>query len=237
MKTGMRQLAWALAMMMALPGGEQVAIAAAKKPPPDRPPRIRKQSDIKFPQRLIALGVTSGAVQLMLDVDADGTLADHLIVAFTHHEFANEVSRTVARWRYEPAIVNGRPIAATITLNIRFSTHGVVVRERQLMEEAPAPGEFEFRARSLSELDAVPRLLVRVEPMHPGGDLRGRVRVAFFIDETGRVRMPTVIEADDPRLGWSVLGAVAKWEFEIPRRAGHPVLARATQVFVFADES
>jgi TonB family protein len=203
----------------------------------DRPLRIIKQANLEFPPRLLAMGITSGEVRLFLSVAADGTLVDHLFVAFTHYEFSNEVSRTVPHWRYEPAEVDGRPIASTVALTVRFAVSGMVVLERHGLEELPEDASTtRFRARELHELDAVPRAVFKVTPPTPAYAINGRVRVDFYIDENGNVRMPVVAAADDERLGWAAQAAIAKWQFEIPRRGGHPVLARASQVFVFTPD-
>jgi outer membrane biosynthesis protein TonB len=204
----------------------------------DRPLRIIKDGEFEFPPRLLAAGIRSGEVRLLLHVDAHGELTDHLFVAFTHHEFANEMARTVPRWRFEPTIADGRPIACTVVLNVRFTMNGMVVLERHGLEDAPVdPAAFMFRARELRELDQVPPVVFSVVPPNPVGDdgaaITGRARVEFYIDERGDVRMPVVADADDERLGWVAAATIAKWQFEVPRRGGHPVLARASQVFVF----
>lgn len=237
MKTSTR--AWmvtgVLGMVFLSPGR---GAEAPELPPDERPLRIIKLVEPRFPRRLWTAGITAGEVQLFLHVDAHGTLTDHLFVAFTHYEFANEVSRALPRWRYEPTLRQGRAISTTLAMKMRFTAAGVALVERNnledLREELPT---LMFRARELKELDAVPRVLVSVSPAIPADaaaePITGRVRVDFFIDETGGVRMPFVREADDERLGWVALSAIAAWTFEVPRRGGHPVLARASQVFVF----
>jgi TonB family protein len=239
MRTGGRRLvranAWIGALVL-LGMGSGVVTGAGET----RDPRIVQDMHLGFPTKMRTQGVTSGEVHLLLDIDATGTLVDHLIVAYTHYEFANEVSRTLPRWHYEPALVNGQPVASTVRLQINFGVSGMLVVDKRLPENPPEPGKFMFRARELSELDAVPKALVRVAPRNPASvseaSLVGRTRVEFYIDEEGCVRMPTVVSADDERLGWAALGAIAKWRFEIPRRGGFPVLVRARQDFVFEPE-
>lgn len=243
MKVSARQIACAvLASGVASTGFVAVATSAETVREADatagaRPPRLIKNGDFKFPRKLLAMGFTTGEVRVLLDIDTDGSLADHLIIAYTHYEFANEVSRTLARWRYEPAMIDNQPVASTLTLQVLFRVQGVLTIEKHAIEEPSEPGTFMFRARELAELDQLPRPLVRVAPQHPAPlfepELCGRVRVEFYIDEQGKVRVPVVVRADDPRLGWAALGAIALWRFEIPRRGGHPVLVRAIQDFVF----
>lgn len=225
-----------LSVLVPVPG-----VMAENKPGPDgnRTLQIIKRARLGFPPRLIGAGITSGEVRLYLDVDAEGKLADHLIVAYTHYEFANAISRTVGRWRFLPAIVNGRAVASTVALNIRFEVNGVMVSEQRTAEAPPMSlRDFMFHARSLNDLDRLPKPVTVVAPTNPAAAgepaITGRARVDFFIDEQGRVRMPVVASADDERLGWAALAAIAKWQFEVPVRGGFPVLARASQVFTFA---
>jgi TonB family protein len=211
-----------------------VAAEAEGRPTGDRPLRIIREGQLEVPLKLRMAGITSGEVRLFLSIDARGELTDHLFVAFTHYELANEVSRAMPRWRYEPAMADGRPVDGTVELTVRFKTSGMVISERHGSGDPPkAATPFIFRARELAELDEVPRIVFSVTPPTPAPGISGRVRVDFYIDQTGGVRMPVVETADDERLGWAALAAIAKWQFEIPRRGGYAVLARASQVIVF----
>lgn len=241
MRTSLRVLAW-----VAIGGGVLAVAGNASDQrtarPVTRPTRVVQEVEVEFPVKLRNLGYSHGEVDVLLDIDAAGTLQDHLIVAYTHYEFANEVSRVLGRWRYEAAVIDGVAVASTVRLQITFGVNGMLVVDKRAPGKPPEPGEFMFRARELRELDAMPKPLVRVSPRNPtpiteSTTLTGRVRVEFYIDEEGAVRMPTVVTADHERLGWAALGAIAKWKFEIPRRGGYPVLVRAQQDFIFDGES
>ena len=55
----------------------------------------------------------------------------------------------------------------------------------------------------------------------------------FFVDETGRVRVPIVVDCSVPELGRAALAAVEQWRFEPPRIAGHKTIVLETQTFSF----
>jgi len=202
----------------------------------DRDLKIIQGRTIAFPARMTRLGITHGEVRMFLDIDANGELVDRLVVAYTHRDFADAVKAAVQTWRYEPVIVQGRAVAATADITVKFETTGVVVVERDPMD-APLAREYAFRAREVPELDRAPKALKTPSPVNPAaaGDppLTGTTRIGFFIDEHGRVRMPVVLSADDERLGWAALVAIEQWRFARPLLNGRPVLTRATQVFTF----
>jgi TonB family protein len=78
-----------------------------------------------------------------------------------------------------------------------------------------------------------------VNPVYPnqlakGGG--GRVSVGFYIDEQGRVRMPSVsIETNEANeeLAAAAVTAVSQWQFETPTCKSRPVLVLAQQEFSF----
>lgn len=236
MNAGRRCAGWAALLLSPF-----CLFSSAAEENADRPVRIIQQVKFEFPRKLLRSSITAGDVRVYLDVDAQGRLVDHLIVGYTHYEFANVVSRTLGRWRFEPAVASGRPVACTLAMNVRFEVNGVMVAERTRAEDPPhVLRSFTFRARELDELDRVPAVLATVAPRNPAAAnepaITGKASVEFFIDENGDVRMPVVTAADDVRLGWAAVAAIEQWQFEPPRRGGHPVLAHAAQTFVYVPE-
>jgi len=70
----------------------------------------------------------------------------------------------------------------------------------------------------------------------PGSKRGGKVSVEFYIDETGRVRMPSVdLETNEAYedLSATAIAAVGQWQFEPPTVKGRPVLVVAHQDFTF----
>ena len=60
------------------------------------------------------------------------------------------------------------------------------------------------------------------------------VTVEFYIDQEGKVRVPSVSrELADDRLAAVAVAAVEQWRFEPPLRRKQPVLVLAQQVFRF----
>ncbi|MCX6956437.1 MAG: energy transducer TonB [Verrucomicrobia bacterium] len=59
----------------------------------------------------------------------------------------------------------------------------------------------------------------------PGREL---VPVKFFVDESGKVRVPVILECTAPDLGQAAIVAVEQWRFDPPRISGRPTIVRET---------
>ena len=55
----------------------------------------------------------------------------------------------------------------------------------------------------------------------------GNIAVSYVIDETGKIRVPTVEWTDDVALNALALAVVNGWRYEPPRDADEPVLVEA----------
>lgn len=80
---------------------------------------------IEYPPALRSAGV-SGSVELMMKVGENGTVApgSFAVMTATHPEFAAAAARVVARMRFAPGTLNGRPVKTWVTLPLTFSLGG-----------------------------------------------------------------------------------------------------------------
>ena len=186
-----------------------------------------------FPIRLLHTGVLQGQVELVFEVRPDGLVSDWLITAYTHREFARATERAVSGWRFEPG-----DAIHTIDLSLRFETRGVVVLVRQLGTQSDLENrELVFRPCPPAELDRPPQPVRTVSPAYShqmaerGGT--GTVRVHYFIDQEGKVRVPFPEASAHPLLATLAISAVKQWQFEPPTCRGRPTIVRAEQVFRF----
>lgn len=203
--------------------------------------RVLERVDPVFPSEVTLQGISRGVVSCVVDIDAQGKVEDVLITAHTHRSFAREVREALPLWRFEPAKMRGEPTASQTQLTFTIEAVGVVVsmdtgiylRNRM---EALLGLPWEYRTFTLQELDAIPVPQKTVVPSYPAEVAqrnRGAVRVDFYIDETGRVRVP-IAQADAPtELGNAAVAAVRQWKFSPPLRGGRPVLAFVSQTFNF----
>lgn len=85
------------------------AVRVLQMPDPDYPPLSRERGE-------------QGVVMLQLAVDASGRLGEVSVLQSSGFSRLDKAARAaVQRWRFQPAIENGQPVAAQLTLPVRFA--------------------------------------------------------------------------------------------------------------------
>lgn len=237
-----------LTLISALSGLAMVLVTPALADsinPVRQPVKIIQTTEIYFPHYLVRTNRT-GEARIVINVDDQGNLVDLLPVAYTKKGFADAAVDGMKTWKYEPARIDGKAISSVSEVNVSFSATGVVVD--MTMSEAVQsfyalaynPERLEYRPRNMREIDRIPVPVNVVRPSYPAGLAKagavGQVTVSFYIDETGTVRMPAIVKADDIRLAEQALVALVQWKFEPPTCYGAPVLVHANQVFNFVPD-
>lgn len=212
-------------------------------PPEVTPLTIIETEPAEYPADLSRLGILDGWVKVVVGVDETGRLLDALTIGYTHPRFADAAIAALNRWQYRPALVGGRPVATVtqVDLSFHFDSAGARVVTMTMLDYGEQlklrAHKVENKLCSLDQLDGAPIPVVLVNPASSEEEIRRhagkRVVVGFYIDETGRVRLPTVSYADDDAVARLALAAVAQWRFEPPTSRHRPVVTRASQVFVF----
>ena len=228
----------ALALGIALRAGAADPQAGA---PGDVPCKVILNVAPDYPVREYKNGVTAGEVRMLLRIDPVGRLDDALVTAYSLPGFADMALIAVKKWKFRPSRVYGDPAFSTLEVQFKFNVDQRLATSRIGPQDEPyfdaGQDEFQYAAVSMSQLDNVPEPVRKVTPTYPGDwaarGITGSVVVGFYIDETGRVRMPRIVSADHPELGWIALPAIVKWRFDPPTRKGKPVLVKAEQNFEF----
>jgi TonB family protein len=219
------------------------AVASAK----NTPVRIEQTAEPQFPASLTFTPITSGEARVMINVDAEGKLADLMVTSYTNSAFADEAVNLLKRWRYSPATVDGEPVGVRMELLVRFESRGRVISLTSI-ETTEAftlrimPPEITRRVCGSRELDRPLEVLHAEAPLHPGRaqnaeQASGSTLVDFYVDENGIARMPVVLETTNASYAQAAVGAIEQWRFSTPTKAGKPVAVRVQQRFVFQSES
>lgn len=238
-------LACALAAGFTLSAAPASPAPAAPPEPPVPALKVAKEVRPVYPLRLLSEGVARGEVITAICVDESGNVADLLLVRYTHREFADVVEPALREWKFQPLLVNGKAVRAIAEVHFRFETDGVLVIHRAIGTPPDVPqrfsGQYAFEPCTPGELDRnlLPKRMVK--PFYPKelSDKRitGEVFVEFYIDETGRTRLPVATWSHHDMLSAIAANAVEQWQFEPPTRQGRPVIVRAKQKFTFVPES
>ncbi len=204
------------------------------------PAKIHQKTRPVYPMRLISEGIVRGEATVLLEISAEGKLADRLLISCTHAGFGDEALRTVSEWTFEAGRQDGRPVSSVVAITFQFGIEGTIAYDKQfegLRDEAFYRGRFSYFPRGAASLDRKPLALNVPQPIYPKEWIEqgrsGTVRIQFYIDETGRARLPVIVSEGDSLLAAAAVAAVKDWRFEVPTFRGKPVLAQAEQEFVF----
>jgi len=183
-----------------------------------------------------------GAASVVINVDADGKLADCLVTKYTDPAFADEAVRVLREWKYQPALVDGKPVGSLLTLSFEFRAHLKVMTTYD-------PDPFHGRLYSFlgprvtqvlhqaAELDEPVTTVQTVKPEVSAPPAGGNVLVSFYVDPEGRARMPVVVSSSQDLLAQAAVDALTQWRFKPPTVAGHPAAVRVEQEFVFTQRT
>lgn len=192
---------------------------------------------------MLMQGVTEGKIVFAIDVDEQGRLTDWLVLGYTHPALVRNCVNALRDWKFQPARVDGVPVPIQTELTINLKAEGVVINRTS---DVPIDDYLRriFGARMLSkqraarELDAVPALVKKAAPKYAKDaqkqGVHGNVKVHFYIDENGEVRMPSVDGEAHPYLAAEAIAAVRGWRFARPTADGKPVTVAALQEFHFS---
>jgi TonB family protein len=210
------------------------------------PIKVIQTEPVIYPRRASDMGIVSGEARIAVQIDEKGQMADHLVVGYSHEAFAEAAIAAIKKWRFEPARLQGQPRGAITELSFSFESKGLIVVDLsvssyvQLRDYSLRPGAYAYGVRRLRELDRIPTPTAVVRPAYPIEPSQppraANVVVNFYIDEKGKVRMPTVsreTSQSDEIFAVTAVEAVSQWQFEPPTSGGKPVLVVARQEFNF----
>lgn len=196
-----------------------------------------------FPTPLKTEGITKGRALVALSVDAAGRVDDTLVVAYTHERFARATLEAIRDWRFAPAQLDGRAVPVHTEITFEFSLEGAMISSDTVNPaffggfETPADSALTYRPADVRSLDRPPQRVAGELPDYASTaeqeGVKGKVRVRFYIDEQGQVRLPAATSEAHPYLAEQAVKAVKTWKFEPVTRRGQPVLVVAEQEFSF----
>jgi TonB family protein len=225
-------LAWVLGGATVLTSAAGAGGETSKKP--GTLPQVVKRVNPEYPWAL-RLNGNKGDVVLEFVVDSTGEVRNPTIIQSTHPEFEAPAIEALMKWKFKPAVVDGRPVNTRMRQPIHFDLVGAGSGAVDAFVVAPkAPKEFpeEFR------YDKAPRPVLTNAPVYPfellEKNVKGEAQIAFLVDPTGRTRRVLVHKATQPEFGAAAAAMILGWEFEPAQKDGKPSWAMLSMKQEFA---
>lgn len=111
--------------------------ASTPPPPPPPPTGILSHTEVDTAPRLVSLPPPrpdypvdmrreniSGTATVRFIITHDGRVIDVTVIQATHPSFGDAAARAVSKWKYEPAIKDGQPIACYLSVPVVFDITG-----------------------------------------------------------------------------------------------------------------
>jgi TonB family protein len=222
--------------LICLASASFAAVAEPDVVPPAGLPALASYQAPTFPNALRLTAVTDGYALMMFTVDSDGVVEDAVALEASHPAFVSEVGAALSNWRFKPTASATIPRREVIQFDFRRT--GMVA---SLSHRDATSAVFENTARlapvvrtlDWDQLEQKPRRTVVVMPHRASQADSGAAEVSFIIDQSGRVRVPAIVNSTEPAFSAEVLKAVRQWRFEVPTLQGETVNVRATRSFRF----
>ena len=188
---------------------------------------FRRYRAPELPSQMRATG-ESGYSVVAVTVGPDGRVTDAVGIEASDQAFIDAVLAVVPEWLFAP--VEKPPTEPRREVfHYRFRLSGVinVLSHREGAEAAfTGNGDDVAKIRTVrwSDMSAPPERLPPEPGDAPPPRIRGMAEINFVIDESGRVRVPAVVDASDWDAALVALDAVKDWRFAPPTQEGKPVL-------------
>ncbi len=202
--------------------------------------------DLAYPGSAYTAGVSKGYATVGVMLDANGRATDFLLIAYSQPYFGDALLRKARKLTYAPLRAKGTAVPSRYLVGYTFYPDAPVIMNastalRHRIEEISGRPYFAYSPHLQSELDTPLEVIESAVPLFPGGFAREpgkvvEVAVSFYVDETGRLRLPNVDATASPLLVPNAIEALRQWRFKPPTIRGKPVLAYARTLVRFEQD-
>lgn len=188
------------------------------------PPKPIRQNPPVYPPAMRRSGLV-GEVTVGFEVDVKGNVINAVSVRSNNPGFEAAAIECVTRWKFDPAIRDGKPVQMKVQIPIIFTLDNGASGREAVTIKPPAkaaqqniPAEYRY--------DVAPKARTVVLPVYPYRELhdgvKGKAIITGLIDARGRVTEIAVAEASQPAFGQALAAAFAGYAFEPAMREGKP---------------
>lgn len=186
-----------------------------------QPPKAIQQEKPAYPKRMAASGI-KGLVLVSFVVLENGSVSEPVILRSNNPGFDEAAIEAILKWKFEPALLNGKPVKMKIGQEILFELRGgresYVVEAQSAKEQQQLPEHLRY--------DVPPKPIGVVAPVYPYGLLsegkKGKAKVLMMLNENGLAAATHVVSASQPEFGLALAAAFDAFAFEPAMREGAP---------------
>ena len=185
---------------------------------------------VVYPYDLAMLG-TDATVEVSYLVNEQGGATSVAVTKTSDPDAAAALLAALDEMVFETSMLDGKPVLSD------QQTLSASIRQLQLPADLSFISVIKNPAAvviGVREVDGGLKPAARMAPalfpasLQKSGITQGTAVLEFYIDPAGIVRLPKVLSATDPALGWSAASAALTWRFEPPKKGGQPAIVKVT---------
>ncbi len=230
---------WAAVAIAHEPAGvrSQAGFGAGALPVGTAFPSLDKVVKPVYPDDALRTAI-QGEVHLEAVVDATGAVTDARIVKSLDKDSGLDDSALAAvrKWKFKPATVQGKKVAAVAALRVTFYLQQPGKRDGKPFVDVGVRSLDDLQFDNVPNADepgiTAPTLVRQVQPQYTSEAMRqkiqGRVMLEAVVGVDGRVTAARVLRSLDKTFGLDqqALAAARQWRFTPAHRNGAPVAVR-----------
>lgn len=185
---------------------------------------------VVYPYELAMAG-TDATVELSYRIDVQGAATGVTVTKTSNPAAAAAFLASLDEMIFETAKLDGRPVLSEIQKLSISIKQMQLAGDLSFIAAIKNPAAVVIGAREVDGgLKPAARLATPMFPtsLKASGPKQGNAVLEFYIDPAGIVRLPKVLSATNPAMGWSAAAAVLTWRFAPPLKDGQPAIVKVT---------
>lgn len=169
-------------------------------------------------------------VEMLVEINENGEVEEVSVLSGPHVSFGNAALGAVRRWKFKPAMKDGKAIAVRRVLPIFFSYSG-----RKYPAKSVNLSRISKSRKNQNVVSA--EILDHHQPAYPfellSKSIDGNAKLNFAVSEDGSVSSVEIEEQSHPEFGHAAAAALMHWKFKPVKKDGQIIPFSLQQEFSF----
>ncbi len=169
-------------------------------------------------------------VELVIEIDEKGNVSEANVLKAAHASFGNAALEAVRKWKYKPAMRNGKAVRVRRVQPVYFS-----------FDETNSSARTTNLSRNRKSKNSTgvmyPEILSQGMPVYPfnllADGLNGSATINFVVGEDGSVVTTEIFKQSRSEFGLAAASALLYWKFKPAKKGGLPIPFALQQEFSF----